>query len=109
LPNLIGISIAPAEWEARLHRDVKEIVGALMRVLDGGEVSESELADLGFEAEGELETAVNEAYVRLGEFAQALDIRLSDPDIDGRMRAELQTCLDAIVDICDRQEAIRKH
>jgi hypothetical protein len=95
--------------EARLHRDVKEIVGALMRVLDGGEVSESELADLDFEAEGELATAVEEAYLRLEAFAQALDIRLADTDIDHRMRAELQTCLDAIVEICDRQDAIRKH
>jgi len=95
--------------EARLHRDVKEVIGALMRVLDGAEISESELADLGFEAEGELATAVEEACLRLGEFAEALDVRRDDPDIDRRMRAELQACLDAIVDICDRQEAIRKH
>ena len=95
--------------EARLHRDVKEVIGALMRVLDGAEISESELADLGFEAEGELATAVEEACLRLGEFAEALDVRRGDPDTDRRMRAELQTCLDAIVDICDRQEAIRKH
>jgi len=95
--------------EARLHRDVKEVIGALMRVLDGAEISESELADLGFEAEGELATAVEEACLRLGEFAEALDVRRGDPDTDRRMRAELQACLDAIVDICDRQEAIRKH
>ena len=95
--------------EAHLHRDVKEVIGALMRVLDGAEISESELADLDFEAEGELATAVDEAYLRLGEFAEALDVRRSDPDTDRRMRAELQICLDAIVDICDRQEAIRKH
>jgi hypothetical protein len=95
--------------EAHLHRDVKEVIGALMRVLDGAEIPESELADLGFEAEGELATAVDEACLRLGEFAEALDVRRSDPDADRRMRAELQICLDAIVDICDRQEAIRKH
>lgn len=80
-----------------------------MRVLDGDEISESELADLDFDAEGELETALEETYLRLEAFAEALDIRLADPDIDRRMRAELQTCLDAIVEICDRQEAIRKH
>jgi len=61
--------------EAHLHRDVKEVIGALMRVLDGAEISESELADLDFEAEGELATAVDEAYLRLGEFAEALDVR----------------------------------
>ena len=95
--------------EATPAQNVKDIVGALMRVLDGGEISESEVADLGFEAEGELETALNEAYVRLGEFAQALELRRSNPDIDLRMRAELQICLNAIVNICDRQQTSRKH
>lgn len=33
-------------------RDLKEIVGVLMRVLDGGEVSQAELAELSFAADG---------------------------------------------------------
>jgi hypothetical protein len=92
-----------------MHADLKEIVGVLMRVLDGGEVWEGELADLGFEAEGELETALNEAYVQLGEFAKALDLRRSDPAVDLRMRAELQACLERIVAVCDRQEPPGSH
>lgn len=67
------------KWGRTLHGDIKEIVGLLMRVLDGDEVRESELSDLGFEAEGDLETALNEAYVQLGEFARALDLRRIDP------------------------------
>jgi len=51
----------------------KEVVGLLMRVLGGGEVSHKELDDLGFEADGELETALNEAYVKLREFANDRD------------------------------------
>lgn len=89
---------------ARMHADIKEIVGVLMRVLGGGEVGESELADLGYEAEGELEIALNEAYVALGEFAEALDARRSDPEVDRQMRAELQAYLDRIVAICDAEE-----
>lgn len=73
-----------------------------MRVLDGDEVRESELSDLGFEAEGDLETALNEAYVQLGEFARALDLRRMDPDVDLRMRADLQVCLDRIVKACEQ-------
>ena len=88
-----------------IHVDIKEIVGVLMRVLDGGEVSESELADLSFEAEGELEEALNVAYVQLGEFAAAGDARRGDPERDRQMREELQACLDEIVRICDAQES----
>jgi hypothetical protein len=93
-----------------MHADIKEIVGVLMRVLDGGEVEEDELADLAFEAEGELETALNAAYVQLGEFAAAADARREDPATDQQMREELQACLDEIVRICDAEEPPpRKH
>ena len=40
-----------------------------MRVLDGGEVLPAELNDLDFEAEGELAAALNEAFIKLQEFA----------------------------------------
>lgn len=72
----------------------------LMRILDGGEVDEDELAELGFEAEGELETALNDAFVQLGEFAQARGARRADAALDQRMRAALQVRLDNIVDLC---------
>jgi hypothetical protein len=75
-----------------------------MRVLDGGEIWEDELADLGFEAEGELETVLNVAYARLGEFAHSRDARRIDPDLDRRMREDLQVCLDDIVKTWERQD-----
>jgi len=31
-----------------MERDIKDVVGILMRVLDGGEISSDELDDLGF-------------------------------------------------------------
>ena len=40
-----------------------------MRVLDGGEVLFAELDDLVFEADGELETAIDAAFIKLQEFA----------------------------------------
>jgi hypothetical protein len=52
-----------------MERDIKDVIGVLMRVLEGGEISHDELDDLAFEADGELETALNEAYVKLREFA----------------------------------------
>ena len=52
-----------------MARDVKDVIGVLMRVIDGGEVSQGELADLGFDAEGEVQAILNEAYIRLLEFA----------------------------------------
>lgn len=80
-----------------MERDIKDIVGVLMRVLDGGEVLPAELNDLDFEAEGELEAALNDAFIKLQEFAYDRDLRLSDPARDRGMRAELQDCLDRIV------------
>ena len=57
----------------------------------------AELNDLDFEAEGELAAAVNEAFIKLQEFAYDRDLRQSDPARDRAMRAELQACLARIV------------
>ncbi len=38
-----------------MERDTKDVIGILMRVLDGCETSDAELDDLGFEADDELE------------------------------------------------------
>jgi hypothetical protein len=89
-----------------MQRDLKEIVGILMRVLSGGEVSHAEVTDLGFEAEGELHEALNEAYIKLLEFAHDDDLRRSDKDLDQKARAGLQDCLYKIIDICDRQPGL---
>jgi hypothetical protein len=70
-----------------MERDVKEVIGILMRVIDGAEVSHEELDDLAFEADGELETALNLAYVKLCEFANDHDLRCDDPKMDQDMRS----------------------
>jgi hypothetical protein len=85
-----------------MQRDIKDVLGALMHFLDGGEISRAELQDLGFEAEDEVEEAANEAFVRLAEFVQDRELRLADTEIDRRMRSSLQECLDRIVSTCDR-------
>ena len=86
-----------------MERDVKEVVGALMRILDGGEISQADLADLGFEADGELQVALNQAYIKLLEFMHDRPLRLNDNEIDRKMRSALQECLDEIVRVCDRE------
>jgi hypothetical protein len=75
----------------------RDVIGVLMRVLDGGEVLPAELDDLDFEAEGELAAALNEAFIKLQEFAYDRDLRQSDPARDRAMRAELPACLERIV------------
>jgi hypothetical protein len=62
-----------------MERDIKDIVGVLMRVLDGGEVLPAELNDLDFEAEGELEAVLNAAFIKLQEFAYDRELRQSEP------------------------------
>ena len=50
-----------------MEGDIKEVIGVLMRVLDGGEISRSEVEDLAFEATGDLQAALNEAFIKLFE------------------------------------------
>ena len=71
-----------------------------MRVLDGGEVTPDELEHVGFEAEGELETILNEAWVKLKEFVNDRALRAKDSQRDADMRAGLQDSLDRIVKAC---------
>ena len=84
-----------------MSRDVKEVIGALMRVLDGGEIAVAEVEDLGFEGEGEVQEALNEAFVALMEFAHQSAARRDDPALDRAMRASLQACLDKIIAVCE--------
>lgn len=80
-----------------MNRDVKEVVGVLMHALDGGEVSHDQLTELSFEADGELQRALNEAYIKLMEFAYDRELRLRDQALDREMRAALRICLDQII------------
>jgi hypothetical protein len=86
-----------ADEVTAMDRDVKDVIGIIMSVLDGAEVTHEELDDLAFEADGELETALNEAYVRLREFANDRSLRLNNPEMDLSMRSELKDSLDSIV------------
>ena len=86
-----------------MERDLKEVVGVLMRILDEAEVSQAELIDLSFDAEGELHVALTDAYIKLLEFAHDHDLRARDQEADRTMRAQLKTRLDCIVEVCDRE------
>lgn len=82
-------------------RDVKDVVGIIMRVLDGAEISEDDVLELEFDADGELLAALDEAYVKLLEFAHDRDARLSDNRLDQSARGALHEVLGRIVRLCD--------
>ena len=82
-------------------QDVKEIIGIVMRVLDQAEIAEAEVIDLGFEAEGELQTLLNDTYIKLLEFVHDRDLRRENPDLDREQRAALQKSLSKIIELCD--------
>jgi len=82
-------------------QDVKELIGIIMRVLDHAEITEAELLDLEFEAEGEVQAALDDAYIKLLEFVHDRELRRADPDLDKSERAMLQDALDRIVQECD--------
>jgi hypothetical protein len=86
-----------------MQRDVKDVVGLLLRLLDGGEATQAEIEEFGFEAAGELRIALNEATIKLLEFVHDADAR-DDREADRRMRSTLQDCLDNIVSAWDRQQ-----
>ena len=82
-------------------QDVKELVGTIMRVLDQAEITEAEILDLEFEADGELLDALNAAYINLLEFVHDRDLRRADPAVDRRERRDLQESLNRIVQLSD--------
>jgi len=81
-------------------QDVKEVIGIIMRVLDRAEIAEAEVLDLDFEAEGESLAALNDAYIKLLEFAHDRDLRRANPELDRKERAALQESLNRIVQVC---------
>jgi hypothetical protein len=85
-----------------MRSDVKEVIGALMRVIGGGEISREEVEDLAFEAADELQVALNEAYIELLEFAYDRAVRQNDRRLDAEKRGALRTHLDEIVRLSDR-------
>ena len=86
-----------------MEGDLKEVIGTLMRALDGGRISREEVEDLAFEAGGELQVALNEAYITLLEFAYDCDAGGNDQRLGDKMRAALQRSLDEIIRCSDPQ------
>jgi hypothetical protein len=82
-------------------QDVKELIGIIMRVLDHAEIDEADVLDLELEAEGELRTALNDAYIKLLEFVHDRDLRRANHDLEIKERAVLQDSLNKIVQLCD--------
>lgn len=82
-------------------QDIIDIVAALMSVGGGSELSVVEVETLTFDASGRLLAALNEAFIKLLEFAHDADRRARNPLLDRRMRAELGQCLDKIARLSD--------
>jgi len=83
-------------------RNVKDVIGAIMRVLDGAELSQDDILALEFEADGELLAALNNAYIKLLEFAHDRERRLEDRHLDDSERAALQHIMNDIVRLSDK-------
>ena len=58
-----------------MARDVKDVIGVLVRVLDGEEITQADIEDLDFEGDGELQAALNAAYIKLLEFVHDREAR----------------------------------
>jgi len=84
-----------------MEGDLTELIGTLLRVLDGGRISREEVEDLAFEAGAELQVALNEAYITLLEFAYDCDAGGNDERLGDEMRAALQRSLDEIIRCSD--------
>jgi hypothetical protein len=84
-------------------RDIKELIGMLMRVIDNAEVTEAEILELDFDAEGELLMALNEAYIGLLEFAHDRDLRAGDRALDHKERSVLRQSLSKIVQLSEAE------
>jgi hypothetical protein len=84
-------------------RNVKDVIGVIMRVLDGAEISQDDVLDLELEAEGQLLAALNDAYIKLLEFAHDREQRLGDRHLDARERATLHHVLNEIVRLSEAE------
>jgi hypothetical protein len=98
---LIQARVSHCRTGITVMQDIKELIGTLMRALANDEITEGEIIDLGFEADGQLLPALNDAYIKLLEFVHDRNLRRTDRDLDQRERAALQDCLNKIVNLCD--------
>jgi hypothetical protein len=105
---LANVKPGPEQGEQHrpvVRRNVKELIGTLMRALDQADITIDDVLSLEFGGEGELLVALNETFIELLAFAHDRDRRLADPNLDQRERAVLQDCLNRIVRLCDRDAA----
>jgi hypothetical protein len=65
-----------------MRHDIKESIGILVRLLGNAEITEDEVLNLEFDADGELKVALNEAYIGLLEFVHDRNLRVADRDLD---------------------------
>jgi hypothetical protein len=79
------------------------MIGVIMRVLDGAEISQDDVLDLEFEADSELLAALNQAYIKLLEFTHDRERRLEDGHLDERERRALSHVLNEIVRLSDME------
>jgi hypothetical protein len=84
-------------------RNVKDVIGVIMRVLDGAEFSKTMCSTLSSEAEGELLAALNDGYIKLLELAHDHEQRLGDHHLDARERATLHHVLNEVVRLSDAE------
>ena len=87
---------------SNLHlEDIMDVVGAIMFVLAGAELPVPYVEVLKFDATGELELALNEAFIKLLEFAHDHHLRARNQSLDREMRSELQRSLEKIADLVE--------
>lgn len=87
---------------SNLHlEDIMDVVGAIMFVLAGAELSVAYVEVLEFDATGELESALNETFIKLLEFAHDHHLRASNQSLDREMRSELQRSLEKIANLVE--------
>ena len=91
-----------SDRERPMERDVKEVVGLLMRVLGGGRTNRAEVEDLGFHGAGNLQAALNEAYIKLLEFAFDCDAGVSVQPLDEKRRLAFEGSLNDIIRLSEQ-------
>ena len=80
---------------------IMDVVGAIMFVLAGAELPVAYVEGLEFDATGELESALNEAFIKLLEFAHDHHLRANHQSLDREMRSELQRSLEKIAGLVE--------
>jgi hypothetical protein len=79
-----------------MQQDITDLVGVLMRIVGGGETSIDEVEALTFDCADYLRPALDEAFIKLLEFAHDRDLRARNTGLDLEARSELEGLLNRI-------------